>query len=71
VQFIQSPHTTVTLAKLQFEIADSSQRKALKTTKNDIKQFPKLVDDTNDEILETMESIRITYHNLKLHKGLK
>jgi len=78
VQFIQSPHTTVTLSKLQFEIADSSQRKALKMTGYDIQRFPRplrkevakilnllLVDGTDSEILETMENIRITYHNLK------
>jgi len=78
VQFIQSPHTTVTLSKLQFEIADSSQRKALKMTGYDIERFPRplrkdvakildllLVDGTDFEILETMENIRITYHNLQ------
>ena len=81
VQFIQSPHTTVTLAKLQFEISDSSQRKALKMTGYDIQRFPRplrksvakildllLVDGTDSEILETMENIRITYHNLQYNK---
>jgi len=81
VQFIQSPHTTVTLAKLQFEISDSSQRKALKMTGYDIQRFPRplrksvakildllLVDGTDSEILETMENIRITYHNLKYNQ---
>ena len=78
VQYIQSPHTTVTLSKLQFEIVDSSQRKALKMTGYDIQRFPRplrkevakildllLVDGTDSEILETMENIRITYHNLQ------
>jgi hypothetical protein len=76
-QYIRSPHTAVTLPKLQFEIIDSSRQKALKMTDYELERFPlplrkevsKLLDllllhGTEEEILELFRTIRITYHNL-------
>jgi len=77
-QYIDSPHTDVTLSKLQFEIVDSSRQKALKMTDYELERFPRplrkevaklldllLLNGTDREILEIFENIRITYHNLK------
>jgi len=78
IQYIKSPHTTVTLESLIEKISKYSRLKALEMTDYDIERFPRplrksvakildllFTDGTDFEILETMENIRITYHNLK------
>jgi prophage antirepressor-like protein len=78
VQYIESPFTKVSFVSLTERINRYSAMKALEMTDYEIARFPRplraevknllnlILHDGNDiEILESMENIRISYHNLK------
>ncbi|EJF07134.1 prophage antirepressor [Thiovulum sp. ES] len=78
VQYIESPHTKVSLSSLAERINRYSEIKALEMTDYNISRFPRplraevkilldliLKGGDEIEIFELMETIRITYHNLK------